>query len=95
MPIEDLVELMRTGGLRYDLRTRDKNWLKVLDMFVDEFSTPWCHPKPPGLKKTTRTLPNGLVAYVHNWICVEYDDELMEIEPPTKRIKTCDLSENS
>ena len=76
LPMSELVELMRTGGLRYDVRTRDKNWLKVLDMFVDEFSTPWCHPKPPGLKMTTRTLSNGYVAYVHNWICVEYDDEL-------------------
>ena len=54
----------------------EKKWLKVLDMLVDDFLTPWCHPKPPGLKTTTKTLSNGMVAYIHNWICVEYDDEL-------------------
>ena len=25
LPLEDFVELVKTGGLRYDLRTRDKN----------------------------------------------------------------------
>ena len=45
-------------------------------MFIDEFSPPWIHPKPPGLKKTVKELSNGKIAYIHNWICVEYDDEL-------------------
>ena len=76
LQVEELIELIRSGGLRYDIRTKDKNWLKVAEMFLDTFSTPWIHPKPPGLRIVKVTLSNGLVAYVHNWICVEYDDEL-------------------
>ena len=56
--------VVRTGGRRYDLRTRDKNWLKVIEMFLDDFSAQWQHPKPPGLRMTTAMLSNGLVAYV-------------------------------
>ena len=75
LPLDELVGLIRSGGLRYDLRTRDKNWLKVAEMFLDTFSSPWIHPRPPGLKVIKVLLSNGLVAYIHNWICVEYDDE--------------------
>ena len=49
---------------------------KSFDMFVDDFSAHWQHPEPPGLRMIPKTLSNGLVAYVHNWLCVEYDDEL-------------------
>ena len=60
LPIEDLIDLMRTVALRYDLRTRDKNWLKVVEMFLDDFSTPWQHPKPPGLRMTKIKWSRGI-----------------------------------
>ena len=73
---EELIKLIRSGGLRDDVRTKNENRVKVVDMFFDKYSTPWVHPKPPGLRMTTADLSNGLVAYVHTWICPEFDDEL-------------------
>ena len=76
LPPDHLIKLIRSGEIRYDVRTKDKNWVKVVEIFLDTFSSPWIHPKPPGLRVLRVLLSNGLEAFIHNWICVEFDDEL-------------------
>ena len=76
LPAKDLIQLIRSGGIRFDVRTKDEKWTNVVDMFQDRYSTPWVHPQPRGLRVKQATLSNVLTSYAHGWMVVEYDDDL-------------------